>query len=86
MDVDHTWQDGGIHFLNYFENFQQVTVGDLLEKLRGEYGQVSKIWQSQLFVMSSSIVQGGGRGQLDSLSGRAVFGSSLGATQHSQGG
>ena len=43
MDVDHAWQDGGIHFLNYFENFQQVTVGDLLEKLRGEYGQVSKI-------------------------------------------
>ena len=33
-----------------------------------------------------SIVQGGGGGQLDSLSGRAVFGSSLGATQHSQGG
>ena len=27
----------------FWKLLQQVTVGDLLEKLRGEYGQVSKI-------------------------------------------
>ena len=55
MDTTPSWKDGtkpplSIHHGTYVLKFTtQVTVGDLLEKIRGEYGQVRKIMLDSIF-------------------------------------